>query len=160
MKQEMVHATALAIGGQGILLTGPSGSGKSDLALRMIDRGGVLISDDIVIVSKTSEGLSVGVAPNIAGKIEVRGVGICTVQYLASAPLQLVAALSSDIERMPGDRQMSSIMGVEVPSIQLAPFEASATIKLELAFRRVVDASLVPAQATLTGQSESPQYDG
>jgi HPr kinase/phosphorylase len=155
MRQEMVHATALAINGQGILLTGPSGSGKSDLALRIIDRGGILISDDVVIVSKTDQGLSVGVAPNIAGKIEVRGVGICIVQHIPSAPLQLAVALSNNINRMPDEHRTMNMMGIAVPLIDLAPFECSAAIKLEMALKYFVDSISAQAPTYLSNPSES-----
>lgn len=148
MTQELVHGTAVAIGGQGILLTGPSGSGKSDLALRIIDRGGVLISDDIVIVSGNAGKLSVAVAPKIAGKIEVRGVGICTAPHLSAAPLQLIVGLSNDIiKRMPEENSTVRMMGVDVPSIELAPFEGSAAIKVEMALKQVLD--MVSAAAPL-----------
>jgi HPr kinase/phosphorylase len=155
MKQEMVHATAVAIDGQGILLTGPSGSGKSDLALRIIDRGGVLISDDVVIVSKADQGLSVGVAPNIAGKIEVRGVGICTVRHLSSAPLRLVVALSNAIDRIPEKQRTISMMGVDVPSIDLASLECSSAIKLEMALKHIVESRCAHAPTHHFNPSES-----
>jgi HPr kinase/phosphorylase len=141
--QALVHATAVAIDGLGILLVGPSGSGKSDLALRMIDRGGILVSDDVVIVSRHAMDLFVGVAPNIEGRIEIRGVGICSVPHLMSAPLKIVIALSSDVERMPDDNRMENMLGVDVPYLTLAPFEASAPIKVEMALRRIVDVESV-----------------
>jgi HPr kinase/phosphorylase len=155
MKQETVHATAVAIGGHGILLTGPSGSGKSDLALRIIDRGGLLISDDVVVVSKADQELFVGVAPNIAGKIEVRGVGICTVQHLSSAPLRLVVALSNTIDRLPDEQRTIRLMGADAPLIDLAPFECSAAVKLEMALKHVVESRSARAPTHLSKPSES-----
>jgi serine kinase of HPr protein (carbohydrate metabolism regulator) len=141
VRQELVHGTAVALNGNGILFVGPSGSGKSDLALRLIDRGSVLVSDDVVILSGTGNGLTVGTAPNIEGKIEVRGIGICTVQYVPSALLKLVVALSNKIERLPTENRTIELLGVNLPLIELAPFEISAAPKVEIALRHVVDAT-------------------
>jgi HPr kinase/phosphorylase len=159
VRRELVHATAVAIEGHGILLTGPSGSGKSDLALRLIDRGGVLISDDVVIISRTETGLSVGVAPNIEGKIEIRGLGIFSVQHLSSAPLRLVVGLSNEIERMPDEDRTEKILGVEVPSIELAPFEGSAPVKVEMALSRVVDAMAVSVSGDSSARAKAKKHD-
>lgn len=141
MRQELVHGTAVALNGNGILFVGPSGSGKSDLALRLIDRGSVLVSDDVVILSGTGNGLTIGTAPNIEGKIEVRGIGICTVQYVPSALLKLVVALSEKIERLPDENRTIELLGVNLPLIELGPFEISTALKVEIALRHVVDAT-------------------
>ncbi|MBL0924718.1 MAG: HPr kinase/phosphatase C-terminal domain-containing protein [Sphingomonadaceae bacterium] len=151
MSQELIHGTAVAINGNGILLVGPSGSGKSDLALRLIDRGSVLVSDDIVILSNVGNCLSVGAAPNIEGKIEVRGVGICTVPHVPSASLRLVIALSDKVERLPDENRTIKLLGVDVPQLDLAPFEISTALKVEIALRDVVDATV---DAVSQGQQE------
>jgi HPr kinase/phosphorylase len=135
----IVHGTAIAIDGHGVLLTGHSGAGKSDLALRLIDRGAMLISDDAVVVGD-SDGLPwLGQSPNIAGKLEVRGVGICQVPSTKGAQLRLVVHLVEAVERMP-EVGLTEIAGFHVPSLQLLPFEVSAAVKLEFALRSVVDA--------------------
>lgn len=152
---EMVHASAVAIDGYGVLLLGPSGSGKSDLALRLIDRGAMLISDDIVVV-ETRDGLPVLTpAPNITGKIEVRGVGICAMGFTMSAPLRLVVVCAEHYPRMPEEAPTTDIAGFLVPVMKLNPFEQSSTIKLELALRSVIDAELrpVPSQTEVAHES-------
>jgi HPr kinase/phosphorylase len=144
MNAKLLHATAVAIDGCGLLLLGPSGSGKSDLALRLIDRGAKLVSDDAVPVD-TKDGLPIlTVADNIEGKLEVRGVGICTVAHTPTAPLRLVAQLAQHVERFPQGNLRMTINDFSVPLAQIAPFEASAVIKLEYALRSVVDADIWP----------------
>ena len=132
MRPGLVHATAVALGGRAVLLTGPSGSGKSDLALRLIDRGWVLVGDDYVDVFKEGGALHVRARPTIAGRIEVRGVGIVDTPTLDRAPVALVADLVSESQRMPDETP--PLRSVRV--VSLAPFEASAPIKLELALTR------------------------
>jgi serine kinase of HPr protein (carbohydrate metabolism regulator) len=93
----LVHATAVAIltavGPRAVLLRGSSGSGKSDLALRLIDAGARLVADDQSELHRNGETIIVRSPPAIAGLIEVRGVGIVRVEPLAEAPLALIADL-------------------------------------------------------------------
>lgn len=140
LSSETVHATSIAINGQGVLLAGPSGSGKSDLALRLIDRGAVLISDDYTLV-KRIDGRLIATAPvNIIGKIEVRGIGVVDLPYVVEAPVVLLIDLSDLVERLPDALTMRMIAGVNVPIVKLAPLEASAPIKVELALKAVTRA--------------------
>lgn len=140
----MVHGSAVAIGGNGVLLLGPSGSGKSDLTLRLIDRGAKLICDDALHIENSNGLPLLFCAPNIAGKIEVRGIGICPVDFLPSAPLRLVIDLAKDVERMPPKHQSITIAGFSVPMFKLNPFHASSVLKVEWALRSVIDAELYP----------------
>jgi hypothetical protein len=87
--ETLIHATAVAINGQAILLMGASGSGKSDLAIRLIDRGAVLVSDDYCDIVEGADGPEVHAKSGISGKIEVRGVGICECDHIPSAPLAM-----------------------------------------------------------------------
>lgn len=141
---EMVHGSAIAIGCHGVLLRGPSGSGKSDLALRLMDRGAKLIGDDILHIEATDGLPVVAFAPSIAGKIEVRGVGICSVDFIERAPLALVIDLATDIDRMPPSDQRAKIADFSVPLFKLDPFQDSSALKVELALRSVIDAGLLP----------------
>ena len=151
----MLHATAVAIDGNGVLLIGPSGSGKSDLALRLIDRGAVLISDDAVELSVAGNQPMLAAAPNIAGKMEIRGVGICLVKSTNFAPLRMVAELANSVDRLPDDNLTTGLAGFDVPLLKLVPFEVSAAIKLEYALRCVVDAGRWPVARIMPDKAES-----
>lgn len=132
---ETVHATSVAIGGRAVLLSGVSGMGKSDLALRLIDRGATLISDDYTIVTLVDGRVQASAPDTIIGKMEVRGLGVIDVPSGGHAPLALVIDLSHEIERMPSDPVQRTIAGADVPVVKVAPFEASAPIKVELALK-------------------------
>ena len=130
----LVHATAVAIDGRAVLLRGAPGSGKSDLALRLIDAGARLVADDQSELHRRGDGLVVRSPATIAGLIEVRGVGIVRLAALREAPVALVADLvaAEEVERLPA-RRSETILGVALPLIAIAPFEASAAAKLRLA---------------------------
>jgi len=130
----LVHGTTVAIEGKGVLLRGPSGSGKSDLALRLIDRGAVLVADDQTRLSEADGRLAAAAPPSIAGLIEVRGIGIVRLDYAAGVPLALVVDLvaGARVERLP-PAVFASFLGIAVPLIALDPFEGSAMAKVRLA---------------------------
>ena len=144
----LIHATAIAIEGDAILLRGPPGAGKSDLALRLIDGGARLIADDQALLRRAGHQVLVRAPAEISGLIEVRGVGILRVASLDEAPLVLVVDLvtSAQVERVP-DSRFEVIFGLAVPLIALAPFEASAAAKLHLALRTFA----FPASAGIFG---------
>jgi serine kinase of HPr protein (carbohydrate metabolism regulator) len=127
-----IHATAVAIGGRAVLLVGPSGSGKSDLALRLIDRGAVLIADDRVALTRVGDHLTAAPPPTIAGVIEVRGVGLIAVPHVAGVRVALVVDLAARPARLP-EAMTRDVAGVAVPAVALAAFEASAPLKVERA---------------------------
>lgn len=119
---------------RGVLITGPSGSGKSDMALRLLDEGFALVADDRVVLWE-SGGRLFGRAPdNLAGLIEARGLGIRPQTALPFAPISLVVELHppEDIDRLP-EPSTESLLGVEIPHLDLAPFEPSAAAKLRRA---------------------------
>lgn len=130
---ETIHAGCVAIGGRGVLLAGRSGSGKSDLALRLIDRGARLVSDDYTELSPEGGRLIARAPKRIAGKIEVRGVGILEMEAPREAPVSLFIDLDAAPERLPDGTKRRSLAGVDVPSVALAALEASAPIKVEQA---------------------------
>ena len=141
----LVHGTAVAIDGRAVLLRGPSGAGKSDLALRLIDAGARLVADDQTELVRVGERIMVRPPATIIGLIEVRGIGIFRLEPLLEAPLALVADLGSGdpVERLPEPRR-EPVLGLDLPVIGLAPFEASAAAKLRLALR-VYSETGVPA---------------
>jgi serine kinase of HPr protein (carbohydrate metabolism regulator) len=134
---ETVHASTVATGGRAVLLSGPSGSGKSDLALRLIDRGFTLVSDDQTVVRREGDRLIAKAPPTIAGKLEVRGLGIVEMETLTDVPIALFVELTSDIERLPDENRERSILGVELPLISIDAKTASAPSKVALALDRM-----------------------
>jgi HPr kinase/phosphorylase len=137
MTAARVHATTVAIGGRGVMIVGPSGSGKSDLALRLIDRGAILVSDDYT--ECTAAGGTVVASPpaTISGRIEVRGIGIVDVPHQATVTVALVVRLGGDVVRLP-ERSAEAVVGIDLPVIALTAFEASSPIKVEIALSRLV----------------------
>ena len=135
MSVETIHASCVAIGGRGVLIAGPSGSGKSDLALRLLDRGAALVSDDYTSLTQERGRLIASAPERIAGRIEVRGVGLVELENLASAPVCLLVDLAAPPERMP-EPSLRTVAGCEVPAVALAALEPSAPLKLEMALHR------------------------
>jgi HPr kinase/phosphorylase len=133
----LVHGTCIALGTKGILMRGPSGAGKSDLALRMIEGGARLVSDDQVRLRLCDGGVTAFAPESIAGQIEVNGIGIIRLsppQVVRSVPVCLVVDLvtQSEVVRFP-TRSYENFMGLDIPRLALAPFEATAPTKLRLA---------------------------
>ncbi|CAN5174396.1 HPr kinase/phosphatase C-terminal domain-containing protein [soil metagenome] len=129
----VLHATSVAVGGRVILLMGASGSGKSDLALRLIDRGATLVSDDYTALTLMDGLLHAAPPPAIAGKMEVRHLGIITLPHLHNLPVALAIRLDDKPERMPDRSECTAIMGIAIPILRLDAREASAPIKAEMA---------------------------
>ncbi len=135
LSSETLHASTVAIDGRAVLIEGRSGSGKSDLALRLIDRGATLVSDDYTLVVRRDGALRAKAPATIAGKMEVRGVGIVTMPTVEDVPVALIVRLDGEVMRMP-ERRLRRVAGVAVREIALDPFTASAAIKVELALRQ------------------------
>ena len=141
----LVHGTGVAISGSGALLRGAPGAGKSDLALRFIslfgmqerdDQGASLIADDQVLVSREGQQLVARSPESIAGRLEVRGVGIVEVPYREQNRLTLIVDLcpAGDMPRLPPDPlPREEVLGVRIPVLKLNPFEESCPVKLKLA---------------------------
>jgi len=134
-----VHGTAVELDGIGVLLRGPPGSGKSDLALRLIDGGARLVADDRCILRRERGRIMLSAPPAIAGLLEVRGVGVVAVARAGTTRLGLVVDLvvGGRVARLPG-RARCRYLGVPLARLALAPFEASAAAKVRLAARRAV----------------------
>ena len=137
LSSESLHASTVALDGRAVLITGPSGSGKSDLALRLLDRGFMLVSDDQTLVRREGERLIASPAPNIAGKLEIRGIGIVDIEHVADVPVALLVELTSDIQRLPDDDRERPILGVPLPMVSIDAMAASAASKVAVALDRM-----------------------
>ena len=126
-----VHASCIAFEGMGVLLRGPPGAGKSDLALRAVEAGARLVADDLVALDLRDGRVWASPLPQAGGRLEVRGVGIVRLPALDGAPLVLLADLAAP-ERLP-ERDFEPVLGQPLRRIRLAPFEISAAIKLRIA---------------------------
>jgi len=133
----LIHGTGIFYEGKAVLLRGVSGSGKSDLALRMMACGAKLIGDDYLEVTQGEDGRLIMASPStIRGRIEVRNVGILEVPYQPSAPIDLILLLGdiARLERLPEARTIC-LEGVVVPCLEFYAFEASAPEKFRAALK-------------------------
>ena len=137
LSAETLHASTVAIDGRAVLITGPSGSGKSDLALRLLDRGFKLVSDDQTLVRRDGGRLVASAPPSIAGKLEVRGIGIVEIEQAGDVPVALLVELTSDIERLPDDARERPLLGIPLPIVSIDAMTASAASKVALALDRL-----------------------
>ena len=135
LSSETVHTSCVAIGGRAVLIGGRSGRGKSDLALRLIDRGAALVSDDYTLVRRVSGRLLAGAPQTIVGKMEVRGVGILEYPAVRDVPVALFVDLEREVERLPEAPETRMIAGVAIPVLGISALEPSAPIKVEAALR-------------------------
>lgn len=135
-----IHATTVSVDGAGVVLRGPSGSGKSDLAIRMIHDGAQIIADDQTILYVEHGRLMAQSPTEIAGKMEVRGVGILKMGPPAVAPVAIVIDMVDiqDVPRIP-DFEPIELVGHSVPRIYLSPMEMSAAAKVRLALRALTE---------------------
>jgi len=138
LSSETLHASTVAApDGRAVLIGGPSGAGKSDLALRMLDRGFTLVSDDQTVVRRDGDRLLASAPSTIAGKLEIRGIGIVDVDHVDEVPLALIVELTGDFQRMPDDRRERPILGVSLPLVSIDAMTASAPSKVALALDRL-----------------------
>lgn len=133
LSSETIHATSVAIGGRAVLLCGRSGAGKSDLGLRLIDRGAALISDDYTYVRRAEGRLLASAPKTIRGQMEVRGIGLVALDAVVDIPICLCVDLGQQVERLPDEARSRRIAGMDVPLVSLPGLEASSPIKVELA---------------------------
>ena len=137
LSSETVHASTVASDGRAVLISGPSGSGKSDLTLRLLDRGFTLVSDDQTIVRRDGDRLVASAPPTIKGKLEIRGIGIVEMNTVNDVPVALFVELTSEIMRLPDDRRERPVLGVNLPLVSVDAMTASAPSKVALALDRL-----------------------
>ena len=137
LSSETLHASTVALGGRAVMISGPSGSGKSDLALRLLDRGFKLVSDDQTIVRKDGQRLLASAPPTIRGKLEVRGIGIVELESVSDVPVALLVELTSEMQRLPDDNRERLVLGVRIPLVNIDAMAASAPSKVAMALDRL-----------------------
>lgn len=149
-QQTTMHGTCLRVGGRGVLIIGPPGSGKSDLALRLIDAPGYgisadpmrseLVSDDQVIVTRQGAVLVASAPVSILAKLEVRGLDIVELETIPSVSLSLVVRLlpQAGIDRMPGPLTFE-ILGQSLPLVEIDAASVSAPARLRTAVTWLCD---------------------
>lgn len=148
--EPLIQGGLLSIFGYGVLITGPSGSGKSELALALIDRGHKLVSDDVTLVRKEGD-RPVGRAPDkLAGLIQLHGCGLFSVKellggrcYMASSPLELIIHLNPDIQYeinpLEIERSQTTIMDVVLPQVTIPlPNRRDLPLIIELLVRKEI----------------------
>ena len=137
MNLKRIHSTSVVIDDNGVLILGDSGSGKSDLALRLIDSGATLISDDISICRKNLNNIYLYCPPEIKGLLEVREIGIITVPFVERIKLRLVVNLKSiNNERFPKD-SFFRILGIKIPIINIEGKNSSAVAKIKVKLNEI-----------------------
>jgi serine kinase of HPr protein (carbohydrate metabolism regulator) len=134
---ETLHVSSIAIDGRAVLIEGESGAGKSDLALRLIDRGATLISDDYTLLQRAGHELIASPPDTIAGQIEVRGLGVLPIPHVEKIPVALLVHLTDAPERLPLEEEVRRIAGVDIREVAIDSRTASAAIKVELALRHL-----------------------
>jgi serine kinase of HPr protein (carbohydrate metabolism regulator) len=132
---EVRQASGVAITGRGLLIEGAPGSGKSSLALALIDRGAALIGDDGVTLQLRNGRPWAAPPPNIVGLIEIRGVGIVTLATV-EAPVALVLRLDPGAPRYVEDAERIDLLGQPIPLLRLDPASWPLTLRAEWALAR------------------------
>ena len=130
------RGSAVAIGSRAVLIEGAPGSGKSSLALALIDRGAALIGDDAVLLAAGHGRLSASPAPNIAGLLEVRGVGLIDYPVQRAVPVGLIVRLDRDAPRHIQEAELRDHAGISVPLVALWPDSPVLAVRTEAALAR------------------------
>jgi HPr kinase/phosphorylase len=134
----LIHGSCVEIDGIGVLIRGPSGSGKSDLVFRLIGTGAGLVADDQSKLIVTGEEIYVSAPATISGKMEVRGIGIIHIDVVPEVRLGLIMDLvdRDNVPRLPAAETctpMNNAPGIQVPLYRLHAFDASTPLKVRLA---------------------------
>jgi len=130
------QATSVAIGGRAVMIEGAPGTGKSSLALALIDRGAVLIGDDAVMLEAIGETLLASPHPRVTGLIEVRNVGLMSLPMTSAVPVALVLILDPAAPRHIEAADSVERGGVSVRAIRLYPDSPVLALRAEMALAR------------------------
>ena len=135
MSGHLHQATCVVIGGRGLLIEGPPGSGKSSLALALIDRGAVLVGDDGVLIERDGHVVRASPAPATIGLLEVRNVGLLAFPTLADVPIALIVTLDPAAPRFRDAPDWLERAGCRLPQIALWPESPALALRAEVALR-------------------------
>ena len=144
MSEVLANVGCVAIEGHALLIEGPPGSGKSSLALALIDAGGELIGDDGVTLTAQGGQLIASPPPRTAGLIEIRGVGLVSLPA-TSAPVVLAITLDQHAPRLPDGPAEASWYGIAVPRFALYPDLATLPLRARWALRQLGTESICPS---------------
>lgn len=136
MSSTVLQATCVALGERAVLIEGPPGSGKSALALALIDRGAVLIGDDGVSLDRRGDQVFASPPPNTASLLEVRNLGLIQFDTASDIRIALVVALDPQAPRYLDAAEPAQRCGSALPLIRLWPSEYPPARKVELALER------------------------
>ena len=132
MSELLANVSCVAMRGRGILIMGEPGSGKSSLALALLDRGAELVGDDGVTLEQDGDQIVASPPPNTAGLIEIRNVGLLEVPT-ATAPIAIVVNLTPEAERLPLGTGEALLLGRPVPQVDLFPDTPALPLRAEAA---------------------------
>lgn len=133
LSSETIQAACIAVGCRAVLIEGHARESRADLALRLIDRGAVLVADDHSVCVRRGVALHADAAAGTANGLEVRGLGRVALPRAGETEVALLAVLLDAAPRFPEDKRTRSIAGVDVPVLALAAFDPAAPIKIEIA---------------------------
>lgn len=134
-----LHASCVALDGQGVLLAGEAGVGKSDVALRLLDAGATLVADDRTALTAVGGVLMAAAPAAIEGLIEVRQIGLYRQPFVKDVPVALYVELAppgTALERLP-EPAFFSFLDCRVPALKLVGCEASTPAKIRIALQGV-----------------------
>ena len=132
----ILSASVVAIGGRALAIEGEPGSGKSSLALALIDRGAQLIGDDAVRLERAQDRLIASPPPNIEGLIELRGIGLVELPLAPPTPLALILTLADESERLPKAAVARTILDLPIPTLTFVPGTIAPAVRAEWALGR------------------------
>ena len=132
MVSKRIHGSSVAVEDNGILIIGHSGSVKSDLALRLIDSGGTLISDDQTLCLKKQNEIFLFSIEAIYGLLEIRNMGIIKVPYVENVKMKIIVSLVKKKKERLYPKNEKRLLGLNFPHLELEPNEISAVAKIKL----------------------------
>lgn len=135
LSSETIQGACVAIGGRGVLIEARDDLQRTDLLLRLLDRGATLVSDARTACTRKSDTLLAAPLAGAAGKLEIRGIGPVEMESVADIGVALIAVVLEATPRLPEDRRFRNIAGIAVPVLALGPSEPAAPIKVEYALK-------------------------